>query len=124
MHLGFPLLAIFRLLLRNLHRHPSAAQGSRGTFTPSILHNLGLPRTLPSLSSVINTHLAMRYSFILSMCPNQQNTPNHLHIQLIPTRYIKTTTELNYKTSQMKSKGCKVKENNIFKEPKCTHYLN
>ena len=40
---------------------------------PSSL-NLGLPRTRPPLASAINTLLAIRYSSILSTCPNHLNT--------------------------------------------------
>ena len=46
----------------------------KATFTPSIQPNLGLPRTRPPLTSAINTLLAIRYSFILSTCPNHLNT--------------------------------------------------
>ena len=44
------------------------------TFTPSIQPNLGLQRTNPPLTSAINTLLAIRYSSILSTCPNHLNT--------------------------------------------------
>ena len=44
------------------------------TCTASIQHNLGLPRTSPPLTSAINTLLAIRYSSILSTCPNHLNT--------------------------------------------------
>ena len=37
----------------------------KATFTPSILPNLGIPRTRPLLTSAINTLLAIRYSSIL-----------------------------------------------------------
>ena len=40
----------------------------KATFTPSIQPNLGLSRTRPP--SAINTLLAIRYSSILSTCPN------------------------------------------------------
>ena len=46
----------------------------KATFIPSIQPNLGLPGTRPSLTSAINTLLAMRYSSILSTCPNHLNT--------------------------------------------------
>ena len=46
----------------------------KATFTPSIQPNLGLPRTRPSLTSEINTVLAIRYSSILSTCPNHLYT--------------------------------------------------
>ena len=46
----------------------------KATFTPSIQPNLGLPRTRPPLTSAINTHLAIRYSSIVSTCPNHLNT--------------------------------------------------
>ena len=42
--------------------------------TPSIQPILGLPRNRPPLSSAINTLLAIRYSSILSTCPNHLNT--------------------------------------------------
>ena len=42
--------------------------------TPSIQPNLGLPCTRPPLTSAINTLLAIRYSSILSRCPNHLNT--------------------------------------------------
>ena len=41
----------------------------KATFTLSIQPNLGLPRTRASLTSAINTLLAIRYSSILSICP-------------------------------------------------------
>ena len=44
------------------------------TFTPSIQPNLSLPRTHPPLTPAINTLLAIRYSSILSTCPNHLNT--------------------------------------------------
>ena len=47
---------------------------SKATFTPSIQPNLGLPRTRPPLTSAISTLLAIRYSSILSTCPNHLNT--------------------------------------------------
>ena len=46
----------------------------KATFTPSIQPNLRLPRTRPPLTSAINTLLAIRYSSILSICPNHLNT--------------------------------------------------
>ena len=46
----------------------------KATFTPSIQPNLGLPSTRPPLTSTINTLLAIRYSSILSTCPNHLNT--------------------------------------------------
>ena len=42
----------------------------KATFTPSIQPNLGLPRTRPPLNSAINILLAIRYSSIISTCPN------------------------------------------------------
>ena len=47
---------------------------SKATFTPSIQHILGFPRTLPPLTSAINTILVIHYSSILSTCPNDLNT--------------------------------------------------
>ena len=44
------------------------------TFTPSIQPNLGLTRTRPPLTSAINNLLVIRYSSILSTCPNHLNT--------------------------------------------------
>ena len=44
------------------------------TFTPSIQQNLRLPRTRPPLTSASSTLLAIRYSSILSTCPNYLNT--------------------------------------------------
>ena len=44
------------------------------TFTPSIQPNLGFPHTRPPLTSAINTLQAIRYSSILSTCPNHLNT--------------------------------------------------
>ena len=41
---------------------------------PSIQPNVGHHRTNPPLTSTINTLLAMRYSFMLSTCPNHLNT--------------------------------------------------
>ena len=46
----------------------------KATCTSSIQHNLGLPRTRPPLTSAINNLLAIRYSSILSTCPNHLNT--------------------------------------------------
>ena len=46
----------------------------KATFTPSIQPNLGLPRTRPPKTSATNTILAIRYSSILSTCPNHLNT--------------------------------------------------
>ena len=46
----------------------------KSTFTPSIRPNLGLPRTRPPLTSPINTLLDIRYSSILSTCPNHLHT--------------------------------------------------
>ena len=46
----------------------------KATFTPSIQPMFGLPRTRPPLTSAINTLLAIRYSSILSTCPNHLNT--------------------------------------------------
>ena len=46
----------------------------KATFTPSIKPNLNLPRTRPPLPSAFNTLLAIRYSSILSTCPNHLNT--------------------------------------------------
>ena len=46
----------------------------KATFTPSIQPNLGLPPTRSPLISAINTLLAIRYSSILSTCPNHLNT--------------------------------------------------
>ena len=46
----------------------------KATFTPTIQPNLGLPRTRLTLTSAINTLLAIRYSSILSICPNHLNT--------------------------------------------------
>ena len=40
----------------------------------SIQANLGLPRTRPPITSAINTLLAIRYSSIISTCPNDLNT--------------------------------------------------
>ena len=40
------------------------------TYTPSIQPNLDLPRTRSPLTSAINTLVAIRYSSILSTCPN------------------------------------------------------
>ena len=60
----------------------------KATFTPSIQPKVGLPRTRPPLTSAINTLLAIRYSSILSTCPNHLNTlwsallANSLSIQL------------------------------------------
>ena len=48
-------------LSHSLHRHSSLP---KAIFTPSILPNLGLPRTRPSLTPAFNTLLAMRYSSI------------------------------------------------------------
>ena len=46
----------------------------KATFIPSIQPNLGLPHIRPPLTSAINTLLAIRYSSILSTCPNHLNT--------------------------------------------------
>ena len=46
----------------------------KATFTPSIQPDLGLPRTRPPFTSAIYTLLAIRYSSILSTCPNHLNT--------------------------------------------------
>ena len=46
----------------------------KATFTPSIQPSLGLPGTRPPLTSAINTLLDIRYSSILSTCPNHLNT--------------------------------------------------
>ena len=46
----------------------------KATFTPSIQPNPRLPLTRPPLTSAINTLLAIRYSSILSTCPNHLNT--------------------------------------------------
>ena len=46
----------------------------KATFAPSIQPNLGLPRTRPLPTSAINTIWAVRYSSILSKCPNYLNT--------------------------------------------------
>ena len=46
----------------------------KATFTTSIQPNLGLPRTRPPLTSTINILLAIRWSSILSTCPNYLNT--------------------------------------------------
>ena len=46
----------------------------RANFTQSIQPNLSLPHTRPPLTSAINTVLAIRYSSILSTCPNHLNT--------------------------------------------------
>ena len=43
------------------------------TLTPSIQPNLALPLTRPPLTSAVNTLLAIRYSTILSACPNHLN---------------------------------------------------
>ena len=69
MHQGPPLFPIFRVLSRSLHSHSSKAN-----FTQSIQPNLGLPHTRLLLASAINTLLAMKYSSILSTCPNHLNT--------------------------------------------------
>ena len=45
----------------------------KATFTPSNQPNLGLPCTRSLLTSAINTLLAIRYSSILSTCPNHPN---------------------------------------------------
>ena len=102
MHQGSPLLLIFlafilpnllsqpRLqhLSRNLHRHPSAAQGHlhgiysrppsrhlfKATFTASIQPKLDVPGPRKPLTSAINILLAIRYSSILSTFPNHLNT--------------------------------------------------
>ena len=46
----------------------------KATFTPSIQLILGVPRTRPSLTSVINTLQAIWYSSNLSTCPNHLKT--------------------------------------------------
>ena len=46
----------------------------KGTVTPSIQANLGLPRTSPPLTSAINTLLARWYSSVLSERQNYINT--------------------------------------------------
>ena len=46
----------------------------KATSTPSIQPNLGLPCTRHPLTSAINTLPAIRYSSILSTCPNHLNT--------------------------------------------------
>ena len=63
----------------------------KATFTPTIQPNLGLPRTRHQLTSASNTLLAIRYSSILSICPNDLNTfwsallANSLSIPASPT---------------------------------------
>ena len=85
MHQGSPLLPIIRALSLNLHRHSLLP---KAIFTASIQRNLGLPRTRPPLTSAINTLLAIRYSFILCMCPK-------------PSQYsmIRSTHQLPFDTS-------------------------
>ena len=56
----------------------------KATFTPSIQPNLGLPRTRPPLTSAINTLLAIRYSSILSTCPNHLNILSDPFYSLTP----------------------------------------
>ena len=46
----------------------------KAIFTSAIDPNLGLPSTRPSLTSAINTLIAIRCSSILSTCPNHFNT--------------------------------------------------
>ena len=72
MYYGSPLFLIFCTLTRSLPRHSSVAQ--LATFTPSIQDNLGLPCTRRPLTPAINTLLTIRYSSILSTCPNHLNT--------------------------------------------------
>ena len=67
MYQGSPRFPVFRAAYKVIPRLPNA------TFTPSIQANLGLPRTNPPLTSAINTFLAIRYSSILSTCPNHLN---------------------------------------------------
>ena len=62
-----------------LHSFRSFAQPppsflSKATSTPSIQPNLGLHHTSPTLTSAINTLMAIRYSSVLSTCPNHLNT--------------------------------------------------
>ena len=81
----------------------------KATFTPSIQPNLGLIRTRLPLTSAINTLLAIRYSSIISICPNYLNTlwsallanslsmpgsPTHLFIpNSIPSRHSNQTSQ-------------------------------
>ena len=46
----------------------------KATCTPFIQPHLGVPSAPPSLTSAINTLLTIRYSSILSTCPNHLNT--------------------------------------------------
>ena len=98
MYQGSPLFPIFRALTLSLHRHSSVALGLTSVSLVPSLHlllsstylypplppltspytyiqpHLGLSRTLHPLTSGINTLLAVRYSSILSTCPNHLST--------------------------------------------------
>ena len=71
MNQGHPLFHIYLALSQSLHRHSSGAQGHLYNIHPP---NLGLPRTRPPLTTASNTVVAVRYSSILSTCPNHLNT--------------------------------------------------
>ena len=70
MYQGSPLFPIFRSLLSSLHHHSSLAQGHLHTIHPTEYRST----SYPSSTSAIITLLAVRYSSILSTCPNHLNT--------------------------------------------------
>ena len=71
MYQGSPLFSIFHALSRASTVIPLLPMAN---FTPSIKPNLGLPSTCLPLTSAINTFLVIRYSSILSTCPNHLNS--------------------------------------------------
>ena len=94
-HQGSPLFPISRALSSGLNRLPSSSQGNvhaiHATYNLDLLRarsRLGwmdgeldgarqwskILNTRIPLTSAINTHLGIRYSSILSTCPNHQNT--------------------------------------------------
>ena len=102
-----PHLHIFRALSRNLHRHPSATQGHLHTIY-SIL-NLGQPRTLPALTSIINcTLLTVRYTPILSKCPNHLKILRSSLLDTLSTAALLHTYTSSFKTLSIRVTATKL----------------
>ena len=115
-----PLFPIFRALSRNLHRHSLLP---KATFTQSIQPNLGLPRTRPSLTSAINTLLAIRYSSILSICSDLRYslTPFLLKLSYAPLHSLLSpfaTPQANFSNTSSQEHSLSFSQHYLYPMPR------